>query len=127
SATPNVSLLACAAARYGPRVAMSRRAFVGGLAAALLAGPGLAQGQEPARLRGWRWQGGVARSATSAEGATTIRAPYDVNTVGLSLPGNTGGLSLPRQGAGLRLRASADGSVWSPWQAVTWHEAHGRT
>jgi hypothetical protein len=94
-------------------VAVTRRAFVGGLAVALLGGATVASGQERPRSRGWRWRGGT-RTAASGD---AIRAPFEFNAVGVSASARP---------VGLRIRASSDGTTWSDWQAVANHEAHGR-
>jgi hypothetical protein len=95
-------------------VSLSRRSFLAGLAAAVLAGPALAEELRPARLRGWRWQGG--RSAQSD--TTVIRAPYEFNALGVAWL---------NPAAPPRVRTSPDGLAWSDWTTVTLHELHGET
>jgi hypothetical protein len=100
-------------------VQLSRRSFLAGLAAAVLAGPALAD-EAPARTRGWRWRGGLGVSARTAAGLVgpVVQAPYDFNAVGTAWF---------RPIAGPRLRTSPDGLSWGDWTTVTTHELHGKT
>ena len=95
-------------------MSLSRRSFLAGLAATVLVGPALAEEARPARLRGWRWQGG--RSALSD--ATVIRAPYEFNALGVAWH---------TAAAPPRVRTSPDGATWTAWTSVTTHEMHGET
>jgi hypothetical protein len=97
-------------------MALSRRAFLAGLASAVLVGPARAEESRPARLRGWRWQGGVAGGRGALGASTVVRAPYEFNAVGVAWLAAAG----PP-----RLRTSPDGSAWSEWTTVTTHELHG--
>jgi len=105
-------------------MSLSRRSFLAGLAAVVLAGPALAGEPAPSRTRAWTWRGGLsgdgrAAAEASAEAAgTVVRAPYEFNAVGTAWL---------RPLAGLRLRASADGLTWGDWNSVTTDELHGRT
>src|SRR5437868_6125030 len=85
----------------------SRRAFLAALAATTLTGPAAAA-EEPA-TRSWTWRGATNQVVRSPIAFTAVAASW-----AYPAPAN------------LRLRVSADGTIWSAWQAVTTHEQHGR-